>query len=263
MEQTRNTDHAPDNVLLEMRTNESDVERMLLTGSSKGPYRLGRKLGSGAYGTVFLAEHASTRRQVVVKQIWFTPQGRESWNNEHRIWQHMSKCSGFPHANVIEVIDVFKPSPSQGFVVMELAGGGTLADKLYDGISAETTLSSTRTTYGTLMLTNEDAARTLFSGIASGVEWLAQCGVIHKDLKPDNIMFTSDGSMTKIVDLGLAALMTDNFNSGDANIIYNMQQTIVPGVSQNLAVRFDSFALGLILAELGTGVPPYFNPTFD
>eukprot|EP00438_Fugacium_kawagutii_P012111 Skav220360 [mRNA] locus=scaffold609:82427:82786:+ [translate_table: standard] len=104
---------------------------------------------------------------------------------------------------------------------MELAGGGPPSDTLYMNVSAESALSGRRTKLGDVtwssaaflqnfiaiilvgdrwrvslvgffeaLLTDEALAKRLFGQLAAGAQWLGKCGVVHKDLKPDNIMLT-------------------------------------------------------------------------
>merc|ERR1740121_3415075 len=101
----------------------------------------------------------------------------------------MRQCEGYPHRNIIEYVDVFgrkQGHDSQGVVVMELAAGGALSGLLYDRISADSSgrVSGTRTAEGDMFLQDELEAKRLYSQIAAGIQWLANCGVMHKDLKP-------------------------------------------------------------------------------
>ncbi|CAJ1452311.1 unnamed protein product [Effrenium voratum] len=232
-----------------------------------GSYELGRKLGSGAYGVVYLATERDSGRRVVAKIIDIaTPESQFSFHTERHVWQHMQSCAGYPHPNIIRHFEVLKLSSRQGVVIMELASGGALSDLLYDGVSAEGALRGKRTAEGDALITDERAAKEIFSQLAAGVQWLAQCGVSHKDLKPDNVMLSrplSEGGVLKIIDFGLAMVLQDMDPGSDANMYYNLASKVDVRSNPVGARTFDDFAVGMMLAEIGTGVPPFFNPDYD
>eukprot|EP00913_Durusdinium_trenchii_P020899 g19637.t1 len=210
-----------------------------------GSYVLGGLLGHGAYGWVYKATDRNSGRLLVAKLIDIRlAESLESFHTEYRIWKHMQSCDGYPHPNVVQHIEVLKLSKIIGVVIMEHAAGGSLSGTLYEKVTAETASSGVRTKLGNALLTDEALAKKLFGQLAAGAQWLARCGVVHKDLKPDNIMLSKpflEGGVLKIIDFGLAMLTRNK-----------------------VATRtFDDFAVGLLLAEIGTGVPPYFNPGND
>lgn len=230
-----------------------------------GRYQLVKELGAGAYGTVYMAKEQSGR-QVVAKVIdTRTEEQKFTFLTERRVWKHMQRCPGYPHPNVIQYFEALLLPKDRGVVMMELAGGGSLSETLYNKVSAESTLGGWRTALGDALLTDEALAKKLFGQLAAGAQWLGKCGVVHKDLKPDNVMLTKpflEGGMIKIIDFGLAMLTSDTRPGPVANFYYNLHPNAAPSNKKG-ARTFDDFALGLMLAEIGTGVPPYFNPDFD
>lgn len=231
-----------------------------------GRYQLVKELGAGAYGTVYRAKEQNGR-QVVAKVIDIrTEEPKFSFLTERRVWKHMQRCQGYPHPNVIQYFEALQLPNNRGVVIMELADGGSLSETLYNKVSAESTLGGTRTAFGDALLTDEALAKKLFGQLAAGAEWLGKCGVVHKDLKPDNVMLTKpflEGGIIKIIDFGLAMLTSDQRAGPVANMYYNLYPNADPRSNKKGARTFDDFALGLMLAEIGTGVPPYFNPDFD
>lgn len=251
---------------LEIRAHTEGMTGEVIDGEY-GHYQLGRKLGAGAYGTVYLATEQQTGTQVVAKVIDIRfEEPLTSFFTERRIWKHMQSCSGYPHPNVVQHFEVLELPNKKGVVMMELAGGGSLSDSLYKGVSAEGALGGRRTALGDALMTDEKLAKMLFGQLAAGAQWLGECGVVHKDLKPDNIMLTKpflEGGIIKIIDFGLAILTSDQRAGGLANMYYNLYSSVDPRTNPKGTRTFDDFALGLILAEIGTGVPPYFNPKYD
>eukprot|EP00929_Paragymnodinium_shiwhaense_P019543 TRINITY_DN13284_c0_g2_i3.p1 TRINITY_DN13284_c0_g2~~TRINITY_DN13284_c0_g2_i3.p1 ORF type:complete len:293 (+),score=51.10 TRINITY_DN13284_c0_g2_i3:74-952(+) len=185
-------------------------------------YTVSKFLGSGAYGKVYKAED-KFGSGVVAKFIDLSqPEAVQSFQQEAHIFGHFKRCKGYPHPNIIEYKEVFQSDKSTGIVIMEMAGGGSLMGKLYDGVTVESgDRNGVRTEWGTALLTNETEAQYVFGQIASGIAWLAGCGIMHQDLKPDNIMFTS-GGQPKIIDFGLATVTSDSAGP-DANMYYNLQ----------------------------------------
>lgn len=240
------------------------LERSVVDGEY-GRYQLVKELGAGAYGTVYMAKEQNGR-QVVAKVIDIrTEEQKFSFLTERRVWKHMQRCPGYPHPNVIQYFEALQMPNKRGVVMMELAGGGSLSETLYNKVSAESTLGGTRTALGDALLTDEALAKKLFGQLAAGAQWLGKCGVVHKDLKPDNVMLTKpflEGGIIKIIDFGLAMLTSDQRGGPVANFYYNLHTNAAPSNKKG-ARTFDDFALGLMLAEIGTGVPPYFNPDFD
>lgn len=250
---------------LEIRAFTEGLSNEIIDGEY-GHYQLGERKGSGAYGTVYLATEQQTGRQVVAKVISIgSEESSTSFRTEQRVWKYMQRCPGYPHPNIIRYFEVIDWQ-SRGVVIMELAAGGSLSDTLYDGVSAEGALGGVRTPLGDALLTDEALAKKLYGQLAAGFQWLGQCGVVHKDLKPDNIMLTKpflQGGIIKIIDFGLAMLTSDQRAGSLANMYYNLNQNADPRTNKKGTRTFDDFAMGLILAEIGTGVPPFFNPKND
>jgi serine/threonine protein kinase len=94
------------------------------------------------------------------------------------------------HPNIVNVCDVFE-SPRYIYLVLELARGGELFDRLYESGALE-----------------ESRARDIFTQLLSAIEYLHQQNIVHRDLKPENILFVDDHSdAVKITDFGLARLV--------------------------------------------------------
>ncbi|HEX2021577.1 MAG TPA: serine/threonine-protein kinase, partial [Candidatus Thermoplasmatota archaeon] len=150
-----------------------------------GRYRVGRALGRGGGGRVFLAEDAVVRRAVVLKEVPLdAPERADVALREARA------AGSVGHPNVVAVHDVVRRARSL-LLVQEHVQGGSLAD----AVAARGRLPAGE---GARML--EDALR--------GLAAVHARGVVHRDLKPANLLVAADGAV-KIADFGLARLAAE------------------------------------------------------
>src|ERR1700758_1850639 len=153
----------------------------LTTGTKLGPYEIVSPLGAGGMGEVYRARDTRLDRTVAVKilpkHLSDQPEARERFEREARA------VSSLNHANICQLYDVGQQDGLH-YMVIEYLDGETLA---------------TRLTKGALPL--EQVLR-YGAEIADGLDKAHRSGVIHRDLKPGNIMLTRSGA--KLMDFGLA-----------------------------------------------------------
>lgn len=141
-----------------------------------------RELGKGAAGTVFLARHRQSGREVAVKllheQVGADPKERERFLREAQV------CRRIQSPHVVAVYEARLEGP-RGFLAMELVRGESLRDRLQRG-----------------PLPIAEAVR-VGLGVARGLAAAHAAGVIHRDVKPGNVLLTTDGGV-KVADFGLA-----------------------------------------------------------
>src|SRR5437660_12281834 len=140
---------------------------MIGIGSTVGNYLVTKKLGSGAMGSVFLAEHPTIGKKVALKVIH-----AELAENEEmlsRFFNEARAVTQIGHANIIEVIDFGQTPEGDNFIVMELLEGDSLADVLKE-----------------TPIVPLDKTIHIAVQIADGLEASHQRGIVHRDLKPDN-----------------------------------------------------------------------------
>jgi serine/threonine protein kinase/predicted ATPase len=208
-----------------------------------GPYRLLRRLGQGGMGIVYEALDTRLHRLVALK---FVPEGavKDSQRLE-RFRREAIAASTLNHPNICTVFDVGEHH-GRPFIVMELVEGETLR-------SLATPLMASKT----LAHLGAQAARALAAAHASGV--------VHRDIKPDNLMVRTDGYV-KVLDFGVACLVTGQAKqgipeTGSAGLgpvkgtMPYMSPEQVRGEATSAAT--DIFSLGVTFYELVTGRRPF------
>ena len=166
----------------------------LEAGSKLGHYEVLSSLGAGGMGEVYRAKDTKLGREVAVKllleEVSADPERLARFEREARVLASLN------HHN-IATLHGFEKEGDTSFLVMELVGGETLADRIKRGAIPV------------------DEALPLFLQSAEGLEAAHENGVIHRDLKPANIKVTEDGQV-KILDFGLAKAMADDPGESDA-----------------------------------------------
>lgn len=144
-------------------------------------YEIGELLGQGQFGVVWAARHRRLRRAAAVKQLTggavADPRDAERFRREARL------LAGLDHRHVVRVFD-YREAGGRSLLIMERLTGGTLADRLHAGMDAESILVAV-------------------VAAASGLDHLHRQGVLHRDVKPANLMFDG-GGVLKVTDFGTA-----------------------------------------------------------
>ncbi len=211
-------------------------------GRSFGRYRLIASLGAGGMGEVYRARDERLERDVAIKVI---RRGDNDEDRSRRLRREANILSKLNHPNIAAVYD-FDREGDVDYVVMELVAGRTLAERIREGVLDEEDILS----FG--------------MQIAAGLAEAHEHGVVHRDLKPGNIMLTPKGQL-KLLDFGLAqrieaaaltmtATMSDTGSSVSGTFPY-----MAPEQLRNQAVGpwTDVWALGVVLYELATGHRPF------
>ncbi len=217
-----------------------------LLGQQIPGYQLLEKLGQGAMGTVYKARQMSMNRLVAVKVL----HSRLVANPEFlgRLTREAHLAARLSHNNIIQAIDVGSAGPLHYFV-MELVEGQTIREGLEAGKVYE-----------------EREAIEIILQIAQALAHAHRRGLIHRDVKPANIVLTTDG-IAKLADLGMARETDDAALARREKGIamgtpYYMAPEQIRG-RQNIDGRADLYALGATLYHMVTGKPPYYYPEID
>jgi serine/threonine protein kinase/WD40 repeat protein len=214
---------------------------MLQPDAMLGPYRIVSLLGEGGMGEVYRAKDTRLGRDVAVKVLTAL-----TLSDQERIlrFEQEARATGMlNHPNLLTIYDVGNENGT-AYIVSELLEGETLRERLERG-----PLAPRRAV---------DAALQVANGLAAAHEK----GVIHRDLKPDNIFLTRDGR-AKILDFGIAKLSAKSDDGGMFG-----QAATEPGMvlgtvgymspeqvrGEKVDTRSDIFAFGAILYEMLTGV---------
>lgn len=195
-----------------------------------GKYRIIRLLGEGGFGEVYLAEdRLIQKRRVAIKSLKM-----DDSNREQILVREMQFLSDLDHPNVVHFYHHFSEYDTL-FLVMEFCGGGSLRESLQKGVSFDTEQ---------VVSWAMDLCRTL--------QTVHEKGIVHHDLKPDNILFNDDGIL-KIGDFGIA-------NTRAGTIAYMTPELFLlrERVSRSDG-RVDIYALGVTILEVLTGSNHFFG----
>ncbi|MGN0856732.1 MAG: serine/threonine-protein kinase [Candidatus Spyradenecus sp.] len=217
-------------------------------GMSLGRYTLEARLGKGGMGSVWLANHPMLNVKLAIKVL--DPQvANAKHTHVARFLQEAKLAATIHHPNLVCVNDVDRdPASGLYYLVMEHVPGGTLTDLL--------------ARRGTL---DEAEALRIVRQIAEALRHAVQYGMVHRDIKPDNIMFGENGE-AKLADLGIAkapcaneeqrlTLATEAFGTP---AYMSPEQAYA---SANVDIRADIYSLGLVLYEMLSGRRGYCGKT--
>ncbi len=201
-------------------------------------YRLERELGRGGMGVVYLATQDGLNRQVALKMV--LSGDHASATEKGRFLAEAEAVAAVRHPGVVQVFD-FGTHDGRPFFALEFLPGGSLTDKLK----------------GTPLPAKEAAK--LVEGIARAVQAAHDVGVIHRDLKPGNILFDADGT-PKVTDFGLARKSDTNSGLTATGAILGTPSYMSPEQAEgrkDVGPAADVYAVGAILYECLTGRPPF------
>jgi tRNA A-37 threonylcarbamoyl transferase component Bud32 len=217
----------------------SDVPTTLL---SHPRYEAVRLLGHGGMGAVWLAEHRVMGRQVAVKVI--RPELVAKTGTAERFRREVLVAARLRHPNIVAAFDAELAGETH-LLAMEYIDGVTLADELRRR--------------GPLPVAE---ACDVVRQAALGLQHAFECGLIHRDLKPHNLMRTVDGTV-KVLDFGLAVLADAADRAGGLtgqNVVLGTPDYIAPEQAEDshaADVRSDIYSLGCTLYQLLTGRVPF------
>jgi serine/threonine-protein kinase len=203
-----------------------------------GRFRVLDELGRGAMGVVYRAEDPALGRPVAIKTITLTGTEEDRAHFEARFLQEARAAGGIGHPSIITIYDVGREG-DVAFMAMELLDGRELRDLIRGG-----SLSPSEAV--------EIAAR-----VAEALAFAHERGIVHRDVKPGNIMVLADGRV-KIMDFGIARLRDPAVKTATGMLLGSPRYMSPEQVSgKPFDHRADIFSLGVVLYEMLTGVTPF------
>ena len=211
-----------------------------------GRYVILKEIGRGGQSRAYLARDPAIERTVAIKQIRAVTELPEESRAEFvtRFLQEARVAGTLSHPNIVSIYDMGE-SEAGPYIVMEFVDGDTL-----DGIIDRSDSADIQ------------AVIPIFLQICSGLSFAHQHGVVHRDVKPANIMLTREG-LVKLVDFGIARVASTNLTQ--TGTLLGTPSYMSPEQIQGEKVdqRADIFSLGIVLYEVLTGRLPFEgkNPT--
>jgi len=216
-----------------------------------GRYRVERLLGTGGMGAVYQAEHTHMHKRLAVKVLH--PEMTRLPEVVARFEREAMAAAHIEHPNVAAATDFGKLEDGSFFLVLEYVEGRSLREAIDEG----------RIELG--------RACHIARQMASALGGAHALGIVHRDLKPENVMLVTrdgDADFVKVLDFGIAKVPMGTFTGekkGDGAVltqlgmVYGTPEYMAPeqALGQEVDVRADLYALGIILFEMITGKRPY------
>jgi eukaryotic-like serine/threonine-protein kinase len=204
-----------------------------------GRYRLIREIARGGMAAVWEAEDSLLDRRVAVKllhaQFADDPEFLERFRREARAAARLS------HPNIVPIYDVGEHGETRTpYIVMELVDGGNLKDRIRQAAPLA-----------------DAEIRTVGATLATALEYAHRRGLVHRDIKPQNVLLGEDGR-PRLTDFGIAQAMASS-GLTRTGVVMGSVQYIAPELVRGRAAvpQSDVYSLGVVLYEMATGRVPF------
>ena len=203
-------------------------------------YRVLQRLGGGGMADVFLADHAQLERRVVIK-VLHAHLAKDSEMME-RFRREAQAAARLVHPHICPVMD----AGSQGttvYTVMPYLSGGSLSDRI-----------------AKRRMVDPVEVATAIAQVATALDYAHRRGIVHRDIKPDNVLFDEDGNAI-ITDFGIAEARNQGRLTASGRAM-GTPHYMSPEQAMGKLVdgRSDVYALGIVLYEAAVGFPPFDGP---
>lgn len=214
-----------------------------LAGRKLGQYDLRDLLGIGGMGAVYRGHQSSLRRDVAIKVI--IPALATHVEFMDRFIREAQTAATLEHPHIAPIYD-YGIQDGFSYITMRLMIGGSLADRL----SASQSLPSL------------DEVKHVLDALASALDYAHSHGVIHRDIKANNVMFDDQGR-AYLVDFGIAKLTNDSTNLTGTGQIIGTPNYMAPEQwrGESITPATDQYALGILVYFMLTGKLPFESPT--
>ena len=203
-----------------------------------GDYAIERELGAGGMARVYRGRHVHLDTEHALKVLdpayRHVPEARQRFLDEAKIQARL-----LSHPNIVRVTNIVA-TPEHAALVMDLVDGPSLDDVI-------STLPG-----------NPDEIRRIMLGILAAVEHAHRCGVIHRDLKPGNVLLDGPTRTPRVTDFGIAKVTDKRTTAQGARmgtLVYSSPEQLRD--PRGVTARSDIFSLGVVLYEMTTGGLPF------
>src|SRR6186713_3108088 len=207
--------------------------------STLGRYKIISEIGQGAMGVVYKAVDPIIDRTVAIKTINLNLSRQELEEYEARFQQEIKAAGRLNHPNIVTIYDVGK-TDQVAYMAMEFLEGNELKDIIASGTQMPA-----------------DQVVDIISQVADGLWFAHQQDIVHRDVKPSNIMVMK-GGIAKITDFGIARLPNSAVKTM-TGLILGSPRYMSPEqvIGKSIDARSDIFSLGVVLYEALTGQAPF------
>ncbi|MBX7237683.1 MAG: serine/threonine-protein kinase [Caldilineales bacterium] len=207
-----------------------------------GPYRIEREIGRGGAAIVYLAQHERLERPVALKLL--QPHLQNDAGFVERFLFEARAAARLDHPNIVAVYDAGQIDGAD-YIAMEYVEGESLADIL-------------RRVAGPLPL---DFTTSAINQVAAALDYAHQRGVVHRDVKPSNILVRDSGHVL-LTDFGIARAASLSAST-QAGAILGTPEYMAPEQAESRPVdgRSDVYSLAIVAYHMLTGAPPFHGPT--
>src|SRR6201993_1278711 len=205
-----------------------------------GNYQILEEIGRGGMGVIYRARQRHSRRIVALKRI--LSYHADSQDTLMRFRREAQAAANLDHPNILPIYEVSESHEGLPFFSMKFAGGGNLLEA------------------GTALRTDPRRAVALMVKVARAVHYAHEQGILHRDLKPGNILLDGRGEPL-VSDFGLAKWIEPTGDATRTPTVFGTPGYIAPeqvnGSTGNLTPAADVYSLGAVLFDLLTGQPPF------
>jgi serine/threonine protein kinase len=228
-----------------MRPDEQSISQPVGT-QTLGRYRLLRLLGRGGMGEVWLGEDPKLRRQVAIKTLPVHTQGDQEYLQRFEREAHAAAALNHPH--ILPVHDYGEERLANGqaisYLVMPYVPGGSLSDRI------------SRVANNRQAMPQQEALHYL-SQAAEAIDYAHTQGVIHRDVKPANMLLRNDGWLL-LADFGIARMLGEQNRLTQTGVGFGTPEYMAPEQAQGRAEpASDNYSLAVIAYQLFTGRVPF------
>ncbi|MEK7431786.1 MAG: serine/threonine-protein kinase [Cyanobacteriota bacterium] len=210
-------------------------------------YEIIKEIGRGGMGIVYLAQDKRLDRQVAIKVLQLDPNldNEEKERVINRFYKEGKSLAQLSHPEIVSIFDIGE-SEDQYYMIMEFIEGKSLARLLQ--IKSHFSI---------------DLVLSIGAQIASALSYIHEKGILHRDIKPGNIMLSENGE-ARLTDFGLAKIVNSSISLTQTGSLFGSLMYIPPEQalgSKTMDVRSDIYSLGITLYELLTGSSPFMDDT--